>query len=296
MQFAENEVPHCGRYDMENIAIIPNTIKDIGLLATKRAVDYLDGKARVLMDTSFKVTKMKAEFVRREELFKRADAMVVLGGDGTMLQEAAESAKAGIPVLGINLGKVGFLTEIELEDLEDALEKLLKKAYTIESRMLLRLEIRRQGMPVFTHHALNDIVVSKPSGARLIGMNLYADNDLVYRYTADGLIIATPTGSTGYSISAGGPVVDPNMELYIATPICAHMLSVRSAILSADKPIRIEMDSTYRDNEAVVTADGDIQGYISGSDEVVVLKSKYRFKLIKIGNNSFYDTLVSKLS
>ena len=259
-------------------------------------MDYLDGKARVLMDTSFRVTKMKAEFVEREELFKRADAMVVLGGDGTMLQEAAESAKADIPVLGINLGKVGFLTEIELEDLEDALEKLLKKEYTIESRMLLRLEIRRQGMPVFTHHALNDVVVSKPSGARLIGMNLYADNELVYRYTADGLIIATPTGSTGYSISAGGPVVDPNMELYIATPICAHMLSVRSAILSADRPIRIEMDATYRDNEAVVTADGDVQGYISGSDEVVVLKSKYRFKLIKIGNNSFYDTLVSKLS
>lgn len=281
---------------MENIAIIPNTIKDIGLLATKRTVDFLYGKAKVLMDMSFSVTKMKAEFVGRNELFERADAMVVLGGDGTMLQEAAECAKADIPVMGINLGKVGFLTEIELEDLEYALDKLLKKEYKLESRMLLRLEIRRQGMPVFTHHALNDVVVSKPSGARLISMNLYAEDELVYRYTADGLIIATPTGSTGYSISAGGPVVDPNMELYIATPICAHMLSVRSAVLSADRPIRIQMDPAYRDNEAVVAADGDVQGYISGSDEVVILKSKYRFKLIKIGDNSFYDTLVRKLS
>jgi NAD+ kinase len=127
-------------------------------------------------------------------------------------------------------------------------------------------------------------------------MELYADDELMYRYTADGLIIATPTGSTGYSISAGGPVVDPGMELYVATPICAHMLSVRSAVLSSDKPITIRLDKTYPDNEAVVTADGDIQGYISGADEVAVLKSKYRFKLIKIGNNSFYDTLISKLS
>lgn len=281
---------------MQNIAIIPNTIKDIGLTATKRTVDYLCGKAHILMEKSFEVTRMKAEYVPKEELFKRADKMVIIGGDGTILQEATDCARADIPVLGINLGKVGFLTEIEVDDVEKALEKLLADDYKIESRMLLRVEIRRQGMTVFSHHALNDVVVSKPSGARLISMELYADKELMYKYTADGLIIATPTGSTGYSISAGGPVVDPNMELYVATPICAHMLSVRSAVLSADRPITIRMDDGYRDNEAVVTADGDVQGYINGADEVVVLKSKYRFKLIKIGDKSFYDTLISKLS
>lgn len=281
---------------MQNIAIIPNTIKDIGLLAAKRTVDCLCGRANILMEKSFEVTRMNAEYVTKEELFKRADKMVILGGDGTILQEATACAKADIPVLGVNLGKIGFLTEVEVDDVERALEKLLAGDYKIEPRMLLRVEIRRQGMTVFSHHALNDVVVSKPSGARLISMELYADKELMYKYTADGLIIATPTGSTGYSISAGGPVVDPNMELYVATPICAHMLSVRSAVLSADRPITIRMDSTYRDNEAVVTADGDVQGYINGADEVVVLKSKYRFKLIKIGDNSFYNTLISKLS
>lgn len=281
---------------MQNIAIIPNTTKDIGLTATKRAADYLSGRANILMEKSFEVTRINAEYVAKKELFDRADKMVIIGGDGTILQEAAECAKADIPVLGINLGKVGFLTEIELDEVEIALKRLLADDYKIEPRMLLRVEIRRQGRAVFSHHALNDVVVSKPSGARLISMELYADKELMYKYTADGLIIATPTGSTGYSISAGGPVVDPNMELYIATPICAHMLSVRSAVLSANRPITIRMDDEYRDNEAVVTTDGDVLCYINGADEVVVLKSKYRFKLIKIGDKSFYDTLISKLS
>ena len=281
---------------MQNIAIIPNTTKDIGLTATRRAADYLLGKANILMDKSFEVTRINAEYMPKKELFNRADKMVIIGGDGTILQEAADCAKADIPVLGINLGKVGFLTEIEVDEIESALKKLLTDDYKIEPRMLLRVEIRRQGQAVFSHHALNDVVVSKPSGARLISMELYADKELMYKYTADGLIIATPTGSTGYSISAGGPVVDPNMELYVATPICAHMLSVRSAVLSANRPITIRMDDEYRDNEAVVTTDGDVLCYINGADEVVILKSKYRFKLIKTGDKSFYDTLISKLS
>lgn len=162
--------------------------------------------------------------------------------------------------------------------------------------MLIKLEIRREGKTVCVQNALNDVVVSKPSGAKLIDMELYAGDELVNRYIADGLIIATPTGSTGYSISAGGPVVDPSMTLYIATPICPHMLSARSAVLSADKPIIIRLDSAYPDNEAVVTADGDVQGYISSADEVAVLKSKYEFQLIRTGRQSFYNTLISKLS
>ena len=161
--------------------------------------------------------------------------------------------------------------------------------------MLLQFEIHKNGECTYSHLALNDVVVSKSAGAKLVGMELYADKELMYRYIADGLIIATPTGSTGYSISAGGPVVDPNMELYVATPICAHMLSVRSAVLSADKPITIKLDTTYPDNDALVTADGDVHGQISGADEVVILKSPYRFKLIKTENKSFYHTLVTKL-
>lgn len=131
---------------------------------------------------------------------------------------------------------------------------------------------------------------------KLIYMELSTDGVAVNRYTADGLIIATPTGSTGYSISAGGPVVDPCMRLYVATPICAHMLSVRSAVLSSNKDIRIKLDGEYGNADAVVTADGDIQGYIKNADEVIITESEYDFELIKIGEQSFYDTLIKKLS
>lgn len=281
---------------MKKIAIIPNNIKDIGLLVTKRVVDYLLGKAELYMENKFSVTGMKVNYVKKSAIFENVDLMIILGGDGTILQEAAACAKYGIPVMGINLGKVGFLTEIECDNIENALNKLLAEEYTIEKRMLIKLEIRREGKTVCVHNALNDVVVSKPSGAKLIDMELYAGDELVNRYIADGLIIATPTGSTGYSISAGGPVVDPSMTLYIATPICPHMLSARSAVLSADKPIVIRLDSAYPDNEAVVTADGDVQGYISSADEVAVLKSKYEFQLIRTGRQSFYNTLISKLS
>ncbi len=281
---------------MKKIAIIPNNIKDIGLLVTKRVVDYLLGKAELYMENKFSVTGMKVNYVKKSAIFENVDLMIILGGDGTILQEAAACAKYGIPVMGINLGKVGFLTEIECDNIENALDKLLAEEYTIEKRMLIKLEIRREGKTVCVQNALNDVVVSKPSGAKLIDMELYAGDELVNRYIADGLIIATPTGSTGYSISAGGPVVDPSMTLYIATPICPHMLSARSAVLSADKPIIIRLDSAYPDNEAVVTADGDVQGYISSADEVAVLKSKYEFQLIRTGRQSFYNTLISKLS
>ena len=281
---------------MKKIAIIPNNIKDIGLLVTKRVVDYLLGKAELYMENKFSVTGMKVNYVKKSAIFENVDLMIILGGDGTILQEAAACAKYGIPVMGINLGKVGFLTEIECDNIENALNKLLAEKYTIEKRMLIKLEIRREGKTVCVQNALNDVVVSKPSGAKLIDMELYAGDELVNRYIADGLIIATPTGSTGYSISAGGPVVDPSMTLYIATPICPHMLSARSAVLSADKPIVIRLDSAYPDNEAVVTADGDVQGYISSADEVAVLKSKYEFQLIRTGRQSFYNTLISKLS
>ena len=157
-------------------------------------------------------------------------------------------------------------------------------------------EIRKENKTQFSFHALNDVVVSKVAGEKLIYMELSTDGVAVNRYTADGLIIATPTGSTGYSISAGGPVVDPCMRLYVATPICAHMLSVRSAVLSSNKDIRIKLDGEYGNADAVVTADGDIQGYIKNADEVIITESEYDFELIKIGEQSFYDTLIKKLS
>lgn len=185
---------------------------------------------------------------------------------------------------------------MEIDDMEKALDKFLAGDFRIEKRMMMKAQIKRDGEVQIAFHALNDVVVSKSVGEKLICMELLTDGEEVNRYIADGLIIATPTGSTGYSISAGGPVVDPCMRLYVATPICAHMLSVRSAVLSSDKQINISLDGAYGGSDAVVTADGDIQGYIKDTDEVIITESEYDFELVRIGGQSFYDTLIKKLS
>ena len=160
---------------------------------------------------------------------------------------------------------------------------------------MLRTEIKKNDEVQFAFHALNDVVVSKTASENLICIELSTDGEEVNRYRADGLIIATPTGSTGYSISAGGPVVDPRMRLVVATPICAHSLAVRSAVLSSDKVVTIKINDSYG-TDAVVTADGDVQGYIKDADEVIITESEYDFELVKITNQSFYDTLIKKLS
>lgn len=281
---------------MRKIAIIPNDGKDIELINTKKIVNYLIGKAEIYMDESFCAIGDDVNYLKYSELFDKAEIIIALGGDGTILQCAELAAKFGTPILGINLGRIGFMTEIEIDGLKNALDQLLSEMYVVEKRMMMKIEIKKDGILQGCCHALNDVVVSKSDGARLVGIELYTDGQLVNRYIADGLVIATPTGSTGYSVSAGGPVVDPRMQLYVATPICAHTLSARSAVLPSEKQIRIRLDSTYAGSTAIVSADGDVQGRIEVADEIIVTKSKYEFQLIKIGNQSFYDTVLKKLS
>lgn len=282
---------------MKNIAIIPNNKKDIGLVCTRRLVNCLEGKANLYMSRRYEVSALPVNYVSGEELYDQVEVVIVLGGDGTILQIANQIAgKDDIAVMGINLGRVGFMSEIEVDDIEKASELLIQDYYRIEQRMMMQVQIMKDGKIQGCYPALNDVVVSKSANTKLIGMKLFADGEKVNAYTADGLILATPTGSTGYSLSAGGPVVDPLMRLFIATPICAHMLSARSAVLSADKEIVLKLDEDFAENDAMVSIDGDVQAYIKNGDEVIVTKSKHQTRLIKIGNQSFYDTLIRKLS
>ena len=276
------------------IAIITNITKDTGLATAMRVADYLSGRAELYMSDDCPLpNECMVSYIPYEKIWETVEMAIVIGGDGTLLQVASRCAQNSIPTLGINLGKVGFLTEIETADIEKALEKVVSGNYKTEKRMLLKMQINNENV---SYHALNDIVISKPDGIKIIGVDLYTDNELVYHYVADGLIIATPTGSTGYSISAGGPVVDPSMDLYIATPICPHMLSVRSAILSSDKEIVIKLSRDYTNNSAMISTDGEKQRFINTEDEIRISKSGYEFELIKIGESSFYNTLINKLS
>lgn len=276
------------------IAIITNVTKDIGLVTAMRAAQLLKGRADIYMASGCVLPEdFGINYVPYEKLWKIVDTALVIGGDGTLLRVAARCARNSIKALGINLGKVGFLTEVEPHDMKAAIDKLLSGDYTTEKRMLLKIRVNDENM---SYHALNDVVLSKTEGMQLISLDLFTDGELVNHYVGDGLIIATPTGSTGYSISAGGPVVDPRMNLYIATPICAHMLAVRSAVLAAERTITIRLGRDYIENSAIISTDGERQRFISPDDEIKVTKSGYEFELIRIGESSFYNTLISKLS
>ena len=280
---------------MKKIGIIANMQKTGAKKYSNIVAQSLKGRAEIYTNEEYDGDDSDITKLTYEDLAKKVDYMIVMGGDGTIIRAAGNCARYGVPVLGVNLGRIGFMTEIEPDMTDDALTALLEGRYKTEKRMMMKMQIMCNGENFSTCHALNDIVVSKSAGVKLIGIDIYTDNELVNSYISDGIIIATPTGSTGYSISAGGPVVDPRMNLYVATPICAHMLSVRSAILSSDKQIKIRLLKDYNSGRAIVSADGEVQSEIRDNDEVIITRSQYQLELIKIGDKSFYDTLMKKL-
>ncbi|MBR4720658.1 MAG: NAD(+)/NADH kinase [Clostridia bacterium] len=277
---------------MKKILIIPNRAKDKDYKYTKELFDILDGKAHIVMPESDEKSGLNAEF-KGNGLYDGVDTVIILGGDGTMLQAAEPCGKRGIAVMGINLGKVGFMTEVETEYMSWACDKLLSDDFEIEKRMMMEISVEEKSGKTQNFLALNDAVIAKPS-AEMILVELSANGEKVSEYISDGLIISTPTGSTGYSLSAGGPVADPQMELFIATPICAHMLSARPMLLSAEKTINVSL-ADGGDETATVTVDGEDKCVIKKGDKVTVRRSEYTFKIIKLGRQSFYYTMMAKL-
>ena len=228
------------------------------------------------------------------ELTSKIDVAVTLGGDGTLLGVARLVAQHKIPILGINMGHVGFLTEVELGDLFTDLECFHNKEYDIDVRMMLEAKVIRNEKVLTEFLALNDIVITKGPFARLIRLKTYANEAYVDTYPADGLIISTPTGSTAYSLSAGGPIIRPDMNLLLLTPICPHTLHSRSIILSQDDVIKVIVLADHP--EVMLTVDGQ-EGYkLLPKDTVIVNKSSFSTRLIRIKKRSFYDLLRKKLS
>ena len=272
---------------MKRIAVIPNSTKDKDYRYTKMLLKILSGRAIIVMPEKDAVSGLNARFCG-EDLYKDVDAVIVLGGDGTILQAAEPCGRGNIPVMGINLGKVGFMTEVEVEDMRTACDRLLASDFKIENRMMMEINVGTQKFL-----ALNDAVIAKPN-AEMIALGLYASDEKVSEYIADGLIISTPTGSTGYSLSAGGPVADPQMELFIATPICAHMLSARPMLLSAEKHINVSLSSGGADS-ATVTVDGEDKCIVNEGDKITIKRADCDLKIIKLGRQSFYHTMMAKL-
>ena len=228
----------------------------------------------------------------RHQLPELSDILLVFGGDGTLLSAARLVGKFSTPILGVNLGTLGFLTETSREDLIPSLERLLAGEYRISRRWKLAVELRRQKQSVASFEALNDAVINKGALARIISLEAYSGSDFIANFLADGLIVATPTGSTAYSLAAGGPILFPSESLIAITPICPHTLTNRPLILPATNQVRVLLRSG---DEVMLTVDGQVGCAMQEGDELICTRSEKPIELIQPGSTTFFDILRQKL-
>lgn len=281
---------------MSRIGIIPNLSKDSNLYLTESIVKWLlENNQEVLINNGIALKLGKPELgSKNEDIYMNSDFIIVLGGDGTLLNIARQSAYYDVPLFGINLGHLGFLTEVEAEEMYPALEKLIKGEYEIEKRMMLEATVETDNIEKEKSIALNDIGITKGPFSRIIRLGIYINDNFVDLYSADGVVISSPTGSTAYSLSAGGPIVSPDVEVMIITPICPHILHSRSIVVSNNDEVKVEICNN--NNEVMLTIDGQ-QGYkLKAGDIVTVRQAKCYTNLIKLRDRNFFQVLRKKIS
>lgn len=237
-------------------------------------------------------------YVEKHMVDDTTECIIVLGGDGTLLMAARNLVDLGIPFIGINCGNLGFLSEATPEMIDETLEKLLENHYTLEKRMMLTGRIIRNGKIISENVALNDIVINRGGLLRVIDFDIYVNGMKLNQYKADGMIVSTPTGSTAYSMSAGGPIVKPSANLILLTPICPHTLNTRSIILDADDVVDIEVSNKKRveNDERFAYFDGDMSVKLMSGDRISICKSKISTGIIKLSSRSFIEILKRKMS
>lgn len=232
------------------------------------------------------------QVAHQDDIPPLVQAIIVFGGDGTLLSVARSIRDCGTPILGVNLGSLGFLTEVTVDELYPAVEQLLAGRHRIEKRWLLKAEIRPAQGNTIIYHALNDAVINKGAISRIISLATYIQDDFTATFLADGIIVATPTGSTAYSLSAGGPIVFPTLDSIILTPICPHTLTNRPLVVPANAEIRLVLRSG---RDVMLTMDGQIGAALQEGDEIVFTRSPYSIGLIQSKERSFFDILREKL-
>lgn len=231
--------------------------------------------------------------VENEELAGEADLMLVLGGDGTMIATARMIGDREVPVLGVNYGGLGYLAEFRIEELYSALELILSDNYRLDRRVMLAVELQREGAAPQSSRVLNDVVINKSALARIIEIEAYLNSQFVGSFRADGLIVSTPTGSTAYNLSAGGPVIFPSMNAVVITPICPFTLSNRPIVVPDDAEIELLLKTDKE--EVALTLDGQVGFPLTVGDRVVIRKSRTTFNLIQPSNRNYFDVLRDKL-
>lgn len=279
---------------MKHFLIYTNHHKDAKGKMTGRIMDYLVSKGQ----KATLITGENGLTLQEEDIPQDAYCMIVLGGDGTILQAARDTKKGHIPLIGVDLGTLGYLTEIEPAALEESLDKLIEGAFIIESRMMLNGHVYEEKAEIKEDWALNDIVISRSGSLQIIKLRVYVNGQFLNEYNADGVIVTTPTGSTGYNLSAGGPIVDPKAQLLMLTPICPHTLNARSIILSPEDEIEIEIPEGKEGQIQEVEANFDGTNVIPmrTGDRIRIVKSEKTTEIIQINRVSFLEVLHKKMS
>jgi len=247
----------------------------------------------VILDTISASSLGEHGGLQKVQLAAKADVLLVLGGDGTMLNAARLAGERGIPILGVNMGGLGFLTEVRLENLYPSLERVFANDFVLDERLMLRTHVHRHGETVAQGVVLNDVVISKGTLARMIELRIDLHGQFVTNLRGDGLIVSTPTGSTAYSLSAGGPIINPAVHSLILTPICPHTLTHRPLIVP--EAVQIEVTLTSKDDGAMATLDGQVGIAMTQGDTVVIHTSEHRTRLIRFPESHYYEVLREKL-
>ena len=272
---------------MQKIGLVVNQKKTHAVELSRSLRKWLEGQEKKVEDNLT---------MSIEELIPGKDLLICFGGDGTILHVANCFIKSSVPVLGINVGALGFLTEVKPREAEEELSRIFKGEYTIEERLMIRARIRRGGKrEPEVMQGLNDIVIARENLARYLKVNILADGEALMEYSGDGVIVSTPTGSTAYSLSAGGPLVYPTLDSFVITPLCAHGLLMRPIVLPSDKKISIKLVSEKEMKRAVITADGQRHTEIISDDEITIERSPLSFPLIVSSRRSYLRLLQEKL-
>ena len=280
---------------MKNVILTPNPYRDRNFQTVRSAIQILkDAGLRPTVclpfdvDKSFELPK-DIRFSRLERELPGADVVVCFGGDGTILHTAKAATKRGIPILGVNIGTMGFMAELESTELH-RLGQLASDDYTMDNRMMLDVTVQRDRDIIFHDICLNDVAVTKGAVARIVYLSVECDGVQAMNCGGDGVIVATPSGSTAYSLSAGGPIVEPDARNIIITPICAHDMGSRCVVASDRRVVTVRMVQNARRN-AYLSVDGGKALRLSMGDVATIRKSRYETKLVKLNDRSFYDVV-----
>ena len=277
---------------MNNFFIIANKQKDINLEITEQIRHHISRLGAVC-----NIYDQYDRDVSSIDISEETQCILVIGGDGTILAAARMLVGSNIPLLGINLGTLGFLADVNLADLSKTLDLLLQDQYQVENRIMLTAEVYKQGKKAATYIALNDFNINRFGASRVIGLKVGINGSVIDRYRADGVIVCTPTGSTGYNLSAGGPIINPTCKNFVITPICPHSLTARSIVLAKEDIVTVEVEQ-IRSNikeEAIISFDGREGLSLFPGDQVKIYKSQEVTPFIKATEVSFVQILKEKL-